>query len=120
MPQVLIVEDDNDVREFMGILLQSQGYETSVAANGAEALQRLEEHRPCVILLDVMMPVMDGWEFRMRQLADPALADIPVVCLTAMYDPAEVVSRLRVRCLPKPVDLPVLLDAVSAACGSPT
>jgi CheY-like chemotaxis protein len=117
MPRVLIVEDDNDLRAFMGIHLESEGYETTVAANGAEALDRLSEQRPYVILLDVMMPIMDGWEFRTRQLADPTLADIPVVCLTAMYDPAEVVSPLRVRCLPKPVDFPILLDAVSTACG---
>jgi CheY-like chemotaxis protein len=115
---VLIVEDDPDIREFMGLLLRFHGYETSVASNGAEALDRLAEQRPCVILLDVMMPVMDGWEFRARQLADPSLADIPVVCLTAMYDPGDVVARLRVQCLQKPIDFPVLLDAVSTACGS--
>jgi CheY-like chemotaxis protein len=118
MPRVLIVDDDEDIREFMVILLQSYGYDTSAAANGAEALDRIAQERPCVILLDVMMPVMDGWEFRTRQLADPGLAEIPVVCLTAMFDPSEVVSRLRVRCLRKPVEFPLLLDAVSSACES--
>jgi CheY-like chemotaxis protein len=120
MPRVLIVEDDEDIREFMGVLLRFHGYETSAAANGAEALDRLAEEHPCVILLDVMMPVMDGWEFRARQLADPALADIPVVCITAMFDPEEVASRLHVRCLSKPVDFPILLDTVSTACGAPS
>ena len=61
MPCVLIVEDEPDVREFMEVLLQTSGYETMSAPNGLEALQRMRARRPCVVLLDLMMPVMNGW-----------------------------------------------------------
>src|SRR3954469_24530809 len=117
MARVLIVEDDDDVREFMAILLGHHGYETCAASNGRDALALAAVTQPAMILLDVMMPIMDGWEFRRRQLEDERIADIPVVCITAMFDPAEVVSRLQVRCLSKPIDFPILLDAVSSACG---
>jgi CheY-like chemotaxis protein len=80
----------------------------------------MQHRRPCVVLLDLMMPVMDGWTFRERQLADPALAPVPVICVTAVFNPGEVRRRLDVRCLPKPVDFDLLLDEVSGACaGNP-
>src|SRR3982750_3855302 len=83
-PCVLIVEDDTDVREMMDLLLTSMGYRTVTAANGAVALERLRQDRPCMVLLDLMMPVMTGWEFRERQLNDPLLASIPVLCMSAV------------------------------------
>src|SRR6185436_7220878 len=85
---VLIVEDDDDLRDMMAQMLTIEGFDTSVAANGREALEYLQrETRPHVILLDLMMPVMDGWEFRRRQKADPELAPLPVIVLSAL-DPA--------------------------------
>jgi CheY-like chemotaxis protein len=117
MPCVLIVEDDEDVREFMDLLLHSSGYETMTAANGLEALAKMRQRRPCVVLLDLAMPVMDGWTFRERQLQEPELASVPVVCVTAVYNPQEVVRRLHVRCLRKPVEFPSLLDEVWQMCG---
>lgn len=117
MPCVLIVEDEEDVRDFMDVLLRTSGYDTMTAANGAIGLEMMHHRRPCVVLLDLMMPVMDGWTFRSRQLADPALADVPVVCVTAISDPTEVMARLRVRCLAKPVDFERLLELVSQACA---
>jgi CheY-like chemotaxis protein len=101
----------------MDVLLRSSGYETMTAANGAIGLEMMQQRRPCVVLLDLMMPVMDGWTFRRRQLADPELAPVPVICITAMYNPSEVKRRLDVRCLAKPVDFDQLLDEVSGACG---
>ena len=78
MACVLIVEDDEDVREFMDILLSSSGYQTATARNGAEALEAVRQTHPCLVLLDLMMPVMDGWTFRDRQLADPEFRrDLP-------------------------------------------
>ena len=118
MACVLIVEDDEDVRDFMDVLLRASGYETMTAANGAIGLEMMQHRRPCVVLLDLMMPVMDGWTFRKRQLADPALAPVPVICLTAMYRPSEVERQLAVRCLSKPVDFDRLLDEVSGLCGA--
>ena len=117
MPCVLIVEDDADVREFMDVLLSHSGFETATAANGAEALQALRRQRPCLVLLDLMMPVMDGWTFRAKQLEDPAIADVPVVCVTAVSEPQYVTERLRAPCLKKPVDFAALLDEVRRACA---
>ncbi len=116
MACVLIVEDDEDVRDFMDVLLRASGYETMTAANGAIGLEMMRHRRPCVVLLDLMMPVMDGWTFRARQLADPELAPVPVICVTAAIDPREVRSRLHIPCLAKPIDFNRLLDEVSGAC----
>lgn len=117
MPHVLIVEDDADVREMLEYFFASNGYSTDAAANGREALQCAADHRPCVILLDLMMPVMSGWEFRERQLERPELAAVPVVCVTAVHDRKTVAERLRVRCLSKPVDFGELMATVSEHCG---
>ncbi len=117
MPCVLIVEDEPDVREFMEVLLQTQGYETMSAPNGLEALEQMRAHRPCGVLLDLMMPVMNGGEFRERQLAEAGIADVPVVCVSAIFDPQQVVQRLQVPCLRKPVEFPKLLSEVANACG---
>jgi len=117
MPCVLIVEDDEDVRDFMDVLLRASGYETMTAANGAIGLEMMHHRRPCVVLLDMMMPVMDGWTFRARQLADPALAGIPVIAVTAAFSPLDVKRQLDVLCLPKPVDFDRLLDEVSDVCS---
>ena len=118
-PCVLIVEDDTDVREMMDLLLTSIGYRTVTAPNGAIALERLREDRPCMVLLDLMMPVMTGWEFRKRQLADPQLASIPVLCMSAVYQPEEVKTELQVNCLAKPLDFGRLIDEIATACGRP-
>ena len=117
MPCVLIVEDDDDVREFMELLLSTSGYETMIARDGYEALQKMRSRRPCLVLLDLQMPRMDGWEFRERQLQDPDLAPIPVVCISAYFDPRDVSRRLGVRCLVKPTDFPTVLKEVRTACG---
>ena len=116
MPCVLIVEDDEDVREMLRTILETEGYDAVVAGNGAEALQLMQQRRPCVVLLDLMMPVMDGWEFRERQLATTAFADVPVVCLTAVYDTVSASEILRAPCLHKPVDMDALLDRLDGLC----
>lgn len=117
MACVLVVEDDPDVREFMQELLESSGYETMGAANGQEALDQLSKSRPCAILLDIHMPVMDGYQFRAQQLRDKTLADIPVLCITAAFDPAEVSANTGVPCLPKPFEFEELMRQVKAMCA---
>jgi CheY-like chemotaxis protein len=116
MPCVLIVEDDEDVRDFMDVLLRASGYETMTAANGAIGIEMMHHKKPCMVLLDMMMPVMDGWAFRSRQMADPELRGVPVVCVTALFEPQLVAERLKLRCLSKPVDFDRLLAEVSSAC----
>lgn len=117
MPHVLIVDDDTDVREMLEMFLGHSGYTIDLATNGAEALRKMRERPPCLVLLDLMMPVMSGWQFRERQLADPALAGVPVVCITAAYDAQTVSRRLGLPCLQKPVDLEALVSIVHRACS---
>ena len=83
---ILVVDDDADLREFLRVMLTSIGFEVISAANGQEALDVMEGHEPDLILLDMKMPVMDGWEFS-RALEDRG-AHPPVVVLTAAPDPA--------------------------------
>src|SRR6185436_19157933 len=85
---VLVVDDHEDVRMALEAVLVANGSEVVTASEGEEALGRLRDGvRPCVIVLDLMMPKLDGWEFREAQLADAALASIPVIVLSA-YLPA--------------------------------
>ena len=82
---VLVVDDDPDCREVVAEFLGLRGYHVDLAANGQEALSRLRDPnnlRPNLILLDLMMPILDGWGFRNEQIHDPSLAQIPVVMIT--------------------------------------
>ena len=115
---VLIVEDDPDARMMLETMLRLEGYETITARNGSEGLAMMREHRPCAVLLDLMMPVMDGWQFRRQQLTEPELADVPVVCVTAVGNPDEVRTRLGVPCFSKPVDVNQLLSEVQRAASA--
>ena len=117
MPCVLVVEDDEDVREFMELLLTTSGYETMSAGDGVQALERMLSRLPCLVLLDLQLPRMDGWEFRERQLRDPVLCRVPVVCITAFFEPHVVSRKLGVRCLRKPADFPAVLHEVRQTCG---
>jgi CheY-like chemotaxis protein len=114
MPSVLVVEDHADLRDMLAVLLSSEGFDVQTAQNGAEALSSLETHaRPDVILLDLMMPVMSGDEFRERQLADPRYKDVPVICMTAAHDGRERAERMHAdEYFQKPLDFDRLLGAV--------
>jgi CheY-like chemotaxis protein len=113
---VLIVEDDADLREMMAQLLSLEGYRAETASNGREALKYLERgDRPDVILLDLMMPIMDGWEFRRRQVENPELAQVPVVVLSAL-DQARAADLGGTAFLKKPLDFDRLLELVRRFC----
>jgi CheY-like chemotaxis protein len=118
MPCVLIVEDDTEVCGFMDFLLTANGYETMCAGNGHQALEQMRARKPCIVLLDIHMPVMDGWEFRKRQLHDPKYASVPVVAVTAHFDPRDVEDKLGVKCLRKPIHIEEVISEVRVACGS--
>jgi CheY-like chemotaxis protein len=120
MPRVLIVDDDEDVLRLLRLLLRTAGYDTATAINGAEALGQMRQQRPCVVLLDLKMPEMDGFEFRRQQLADPTIARVPVICLTAHYEPEQVGMQLGLGCLKKPLHFPEVVSAVESKCGFST
>ena len=83
-PHILVVEDDREQRESLCAMLELEGFGHAQAANGREALDYLNASRaPCLVLLDLEMPVMNGWDFRVKQLADARLSRIPVVVVTA-------------------------------------
>ena len=112
---VLLVEDDEDIRVSVGEILREEGFNVVVAVDGGDALRYLRNaaEAPRLILLDLMMPVMDGWAFRAAQLADERLAAIPVVILSAATDVRRHAAQLHVEdYLVKPLDVPLLLNAV--------
>lgn len=111
---ILVVDDDRDIREAMRDVLTDEGYHVEAASNGAEALDLLRKGvEPAVILLDLMMPVMDGWTFRQRQRLEGGLAGIPVVLLTALgMGKAEVDRFGASECIRKPVDVDSLIDVI--------
>ncbi|MGH9371801.1 MAG: response regulator [Vicinamibacterales bacterium] len=110
---VLVVEDHADLREMLAVLLESEGFQVQTARNGAEALAAMHERRPSVILLDLMMPVMSGDEFRQRQLAEPEYANVPVICMTAAHDGPQRAKRMHAtQYFQKPVDFDELISAV--------
>jgi CheY-like chemotaxis protein len=114
---VLVVDDDRDIRETLQEILETEGYEVQTARNGADGLERARASRPALILLDLFMPVMDGAEFRQRQLQDTALADIPVVVVSAAAGLEERIAALRVAGhLEKPLDIEHLFDVVGRYC----
>ena len=114
---ILIVDDDPDIRESLREVLEDEGYDVATVGNGREALDHLKASspRPCVILLDLMMPVMDGWQFRREQKQDPDIASIPLIVITAtgnrpvLIDAAELVM--------KPLDLERLFQAIERYCA---
>jgi CheY-like chemotaxis protein len=118
-PCVLVVDDDLAIRDSVGELLEAHGYRVELAANGIEALDKLRAHespRPSLILLDVMMPVMDGMSFRAEQERDDDLRDIPVVVFSAYGDVAETAVKMHaVAHLQKPLRAGDLLATVERA-----
>jgi CheY-like chemotaxis protein len=112
---ILVVDDDPDIRDSLKEVLEDEGYTVNSVANGREALEYLRGgQRPCVILLDLMMPVMDGWQFRREQKQDPTIAGIPLIVITAtgkrpvLIDADELVM--------KPLDLGRLFEAIERYC----
>lgn len=119
IPLVLIVEDDSDVLEIMRDLIEALGYKVVTAENGQRALNHLNNmaEMPCLILLDLMMPVMNGWEFVIEARKNAILAEIPVVVVSAFdrdsKETLNVAGRLR-----KPVTYDQLTTVVRQFCQS--
>jgi CheY-like chemotaxis protein len=117
--RILLVEDDADVRGAVAEVLEEEGYEVVCAGNGEEALAALASPaEPSAILLDLTMPVMDGWTFRRRQRSDPRLATIPTVVISANFpNDARAVGALGADAvLSKPFDLDRLVATLDRIC----
>ena len=115
MSYILVVEDDFDIRDTMMQILEAEGYRVAGAANGLEALERLRGGAlPSLILLDLMMPVMNGWQFRAEQQGDPAISGVPVVVISADASILQKATSIHADgFLKKPIQLDALLAAVA-------
>lgn len=114
--RILVVEDDEGVREALSLILDIEGYEALAASNGAEALRLLETiEPPCLILLDLMMPIMDGWTLAAQLEKDDRFASIPIVFLTAFAERATPLNKTH-RVIRKPVDTHLLMTIVQQHC----
>jgi two-component system chemotaxis response regulator CheY len=116
---VLVVDDDPDALDAIASILEDAGYEALRAANGLEALRQLGDHkgRCDLILLDLLMPVMNGWDFRRKQRQVPAFADIPVLLMSAGAHMATVSGELNAAgYVTKPVEMSDLIAAVQRHC----
>lgn len=117
LPTVFIIEDDIDTRDMLAKFLELEGYNVEIAANGRQALDRFSGGASaCVIVLDLMMPVMDGWEFRQHQIEDARLKKIPTIVVSAAG--RDRLSQISADAyLSKPVDMDDLLQHVSQFCA---
>jgi two-component system response regulator MprA len=114
---VLVVDDDPDILQTLGLCLSSEGYRVLMAANGKEALDILDREHPSVILLDLMMPVMDGWQF-VAELEHRGRRDMPLLILSADRSVQGHAKQLRANAhLAKPFDLDELLGKVQQLTG---
>jgi CheY-like chemotaxis protein len=111
---VLVVDDDADIRDAICGVLEAEGYTTLTAENGQMALAVIDKgRRPCVVLLDLMMPVMNGWEFMKAVTGKDDLDDLPVVVVSAFTEQLAAGAK---RILKKPLDVRQLLDTVAEYC----
>jgi DNA-binding response OmpR family regulator len=119
---VLVVEDEEDLASLVEVNLHLSGYEVTTAGDGGEALEAVAQSRPDLILLDVMMPVLDGWQVLRRLKEDEEFADIPVVMLTALSEERDIIRghlQGAVRYLTKPFEMKVLLRTVEEGLQEP-
>ena len=116
---VLVVDDDAGIRDSLADVLRDEGYQVVTAVDGQDALSKLRTHRPtpCLILLDLMMPVMSGPQFYAEQQRDPALASIPVVIISADVNVKEKAASLGGKYISKPVEIEKVLDVVVRHCA---
>ena len=119
---LLVVEDDSDIRTAMVAILEDEGFQVTAHEDGRAALEFLRASvtaLPSLILLDLMMPIMNGWEFREQQLADPKLHKIPVVVVTA-HDPRQQLAIDAAAILCKPVWFETLLKTIERCALAPS
>ncbi len=121
MPTVLVVEDDANIRRFVSVNLKARGYDVLQAASAEEALQRLRDHVPEALILDIKLPGMSGWDMLNQVAADPELPDIPAIILTASpltaHTGEPIYNNITSRLI-KPVSVTDLILALEKSLGS--
>ncbi|HSQ00421.1 MAG TPA: response regulator [Candidatus Dormibacteraeota bacterium] len=116
-PTVLVVDDHDDERDGLTQLIRAEGYAVETARNGREALRVMRAVLPCIILLDLMMPDMSGYDFRQAQLADDEIEGIPVVIFSASHDVKEAAQRMDAAAYAeKPIQLKPLMALIRQHC----
>ena len=114
---ILVVEDDPATRTLMATCLDLEGYDVRTASNGSEALTALQDDVPCLMVVDLDMPVMDGAELRRRQLLMPSISAIPFILVSAAHNVRRIARALRIAdVIPKPLDVDQLLRVVGLRC----
>lgn len=117
MRRVLIIEDEPDIREDIADILTEEGFNVATAENGDVGLKLLRNGMFCVVLLDLMMPVLDGWAFRAEQVKDSAIAKVPVVVVSGDGHVEQKVSSLKASgYLKKPFAVDDLVEIVTRFC----
>jgi two-component system, cell cycle response regulator DivK len=115
MAQILVVEDEISNQDIITRMLEFRGHTVMLASNGREALEMAEQNPPDVILMDLAMPVMDGWTTTSRFKSQPRLAQIPIIAVTCYDSDGDIGHALEVGCaraLAKPIDFYALIDMV--------
>lgn len=116
--EILVVEDDGATRELLQMSLEMEGYAVSLASNGVEGWERLRAAPPTLVLLDIMMPQMDGAELLGRIRGEPRLARLPVIVVSAFGAMAGVAASLAQEYVVKPFDLDALLAMIARYCAA--
>ena len=115
---ILVVDDEPSLVEAISSVLEDEGYAVTTAPDGLAALRALHDGlRPCLAILDLMMPIMSGWELRAAMLADPTLADIPVAIVSA-YARGEIGILQASAIVQKPFELKELIELADRYCGA--
>jgi len=118
---ILVVDDDAAIREVVTDILEMSEFQVKTASNGAEALEHIRADQPAAVLLDLMMPVMDGWEFLRRCRSDCVCATVPVVVMSAAHDAALAADQYGAQAyLTKPFDMDTVLDVVGRLAAGVT
>lgn len=115
MKKILIVEDDTSIRELLTEILEDEGYKVSASANGIEGLKVLEKNIPDLIIMDIMMPIMDGFAFRSEMLKNAHLKTIPILAMSAQSQGIEKLEAFGLtNFINKPIELNHLLETVNS------
>lgn len=119
MAPLYLVDDDPLIRRSLKMLLEMEGHQVHCAENGQEALELLKcgDPSPCVILLDLMMPVMDGIEFKRRQLQDPGVSHVPVIFMTGKDVPGNADELRPLKIVRKPFKADVIIELIDEYCS---